>query len=294
MRSRAFMSRSVAGGLWLWLIGGVVTACSSSSEKRSLWSTDDFVAEVCEEQAPCCAAAGLPTDEAACGAAYAEAFRGRELAREGADACLDAYRASANRCATPIWDTPPCDALFATGDGSRGPGEACETDDDCSRPEEDGFALCTGGSCLGMRRGAEGSSPCIGNLSGAPVLVDAGDLSLGYVCDLSKGIGCDKATGACRKLPSAGEPCLSGLFCADSDYCSLLTQTCKRGSATGEVCEDGACPESDFCESATHTCTAKLMAGAACVVSSQCASDSCGDGKCLPPAPPPVTVVCGR
>jgi hypothetical protein len=293
--------------IWAIFLGGalscVAVACGDS-ESDGAGDKDEFVAQLCAELAPCCEAAGRPADGAQCRAFYGAFASASSYDPVAAEACLNEVRAMSDRCDTSSF-SPSCNQVFASGGGSKKPGEACDDDSDCAPPEA-GRVECVsdfvdGASvqqCQVRLVGQAGSTPCVGTIDGNVTSyfgADEGIPPTGYTCDLADGLSCNSQTGACESLAAVGEPCSSGLYrCVSSAYCSFPDSICTARVALGDACtDDDQCAESAYCEPSGSTCASRRPKGEACTSNAECESNDCTNQKCAVGNDLGLALVCG-
>jgi hypothetical protein len=300
MKFRTSRRRVGLGGA-LWALSAFAGACSSGSAQGKTLSADEFIAAWCAAYAPCCEAAGQPTDGAQCRAFYGAYLPRQDLDASAADACLDELRAKPDKCSAEI-DTPTCSRLFASTSGTQQAGESCDSDSDCALPDV-GSAWCESDSlgaayqCQVQLPGMAGSAPCIATKSGDITVYAYAQAELvpsGYICDVASGLFCDESSRACQPLYEVGASCSPNTFCCvASAYCDRFESKCKARVPTGAFCEDGSCSSGDYCDSAARKCTALLPTDAVCTQSAQCLSDRCNNGKCEEESNPALDFLCG-
>jgi hypothetical protein len=284
----SFKAIAVAGLVGL---GWAAVGCSDS-DSGGAGTKDQFLAQVCDEYADCCVAAGRPGDGAQCRAFYG-AFAPPNYDQAAADACLAEIRAlGADKCDFSL-DTPSCDKVFSEG-GTAQPGDPCEDDADCA-PSGEGDVECVSDfsvdstiqQCQVRATGVAGSTPCVGTVDGNVTFSsgsDDGIPTMGYLCHIADGLTCDSTSGACQPLGAVGEPCVGFDGCVPSAYCDFASNSCLARKALGEPCAgDDECQAGGYCDpgAATEsTCLASRAQGEACTSNSECASDNCTNQKC--------------
>jgi Dickkopf N-terminal cysteine-rich region len=281
------LNRVVLVGGGLWALGVFAAGCSSDSDERSSLSREDFISSVCEEYAPCCAAAEVPTDGAPCREFYESSLPQAGFDGAAASACLDAYRTFSDKCSGFLPPTA-CDAVFASAGGTKQPGEDCESASDCALPKE-GHASCVNdygvdGSavqkCQVRRAGVAGSSPCLATSYDRLWILEGDYVATGYFCDAASGIFCDGGSLACRPFFKEGEGCSpNAIGCDSSTYCDIADSKCHPRNATGEACDDRSCVAGNFCND-SRKCAPALAAGARCTTGIECLSGLCLNGEC--------------
>ncbi len=285
------------GGAWAL---GVVGCGESKSD--SAGNKDQFLAQLCDEFADCCKAAGRPSDGAQCRAFYGAFAPASGYNEAAATACLDEVRSSANKCDSISSGAPSCSKVFSTG-GTKKPGEMCDTDSDCA-PAESGEAQCAGDfvdgatvqQCQVRLPGKAGSAPCLGTRDGNVTFysgVGDGIPTMGYVCDLADGVSCDSQSGACKSLGAVGDACSGGSYaCVASAYCAFVDGVCKARVAAGAACEgQDECVAGAYCDG--NTCAASHTLGQACTTSEECESGNCTNQKCAGGDDLALTFLCG-
>lgn len=265
---------------------------------------DEFIAQLCDEYMPCCEAAGRPSTGAQCRAFYAAFAPTSGYDRAQAEACLDEIRAADDQCDMSSASSPSCSRVFVSS-GTKRAGEACDQDSDCVTPEagqvtcRDGYAA--GASvrqCQVRLQGKVGSTPCLGTSEGNVTYFDGNNEGLplsGYICDVGEGLACDNTTGACQRLPTSGEACLTGQFqCEATTYCSFPESMCQRRSALGAICvSSNECNLGAYCDLTSSTCKASRAVGEACASSDECSSHDCTNQKCGPDSDLALVFLCG-
>lgn len=282
MRARIFSL--LLAGVAAWGAAGCGDTDSNGAGDR-----DQFLAQLCDELAPCCEAAGRPADGAQCRAFYSAFVGSAGYDQAAADACLTEFRARKDACDTSTRTAPSCGKVFSTTSGTKQPGEACDSESDCAASDE-GDVECesdyidgaTVQQCQVRIPGTAGSAPCVGTVDGNVTYYSGardGIPAKGYLCDVADGLSCDSTTGACKALAAVGEACTGE--CVPSAYCEFATGVCQERLAIGSACQnDDDCVAKAFCAASTKVCTAALASGAACESSAECESKSCTNQKC--------------
>lgn len=296
---RAITSLLFRGAMGLWLLAA---GCSSDSDAGN---KDQFIAKLCAEYTPCCAAAGRPSDGAQCRAFYGAFAPSTGYDQDAASTCLaDIHALGDKKCESGGLDAPSCDKVFASSGGSKKPGEACEQDRDCQKPAE-GQAQCrsdfTNGAtvqqCQVQMVGKAGSSPCLGTIDGSFTYYSTsstdGIVPSGYTCNVADGVSCDSMSGACKALGMVGDACSGSQYeCVTSAYCSFADRKCTTRVAAGGMCDSSdSCEKGAYC--ASGTCKTQLAVGDACTSSQECASSDCINGKCGSNNDLTLTFLCG-
>jgi hypothetical protein len=277
---------------------GVGSGCKDSKKEDPAAA---FIARYCDVYKPCCMAAGLPTDGAACRALFAEAPAYDAAAGE---ACLSGLQQASGQAGFCEGDVaPPTSCAQALGGSTNG---ACILDSDCPPPDQ-GDARCISGSmngkvvhqCQTQTRGQLGSTPCVGSVRGGVTQYrgtsDGSIPAQGTLCDAADGLRCDGT--ACVALGAAGEGC-SGLSeeCVDGTFCDVTVGQCAARKALGAACIDQAleCQDGAYCDAASMTCVAQLDIGGACTDNGQCRTANCGaDGQCAATPSIGASAFCG-
>lgn len=299
----------------LWLgIGavGFVVACSggggSSGSGGSAATADAFIADFCDQYAPCCVKFGKSGDTAACRALYSGAASRATYDPAKGEVCLNGLRAASANNPKYCEEGPDgateeaCDGVFATSSpsGGKAPGEPCDSDRDCAASTE-GEVDCassfangaTERRCQVQLRAKEGD-PCDGYMDGSSTSTSFGGgefqpkIGLCYTADnLYCANNANDANDAnekkCRRMADVGGDCTSARFsCVKTATCDLQAKRCAARKAIGEACTGSS--SSDVCvEGATcreGKCAALLAIGAPCTTSLECTSSSCVNGKC--------------
>ena len=286
------------GGAWAF---GVVGCGESKSDGAG--DRDQFLAQLCDEFAGCCKAAGRPSDGAQCRAFYSAFAPATGYDQAAATACLDEVRALSNKCDS-ISSAASCSNVFAPG-GTKQPGETCEDDSDCAAADS-GRVECVSNyvdganvqQCQVRLPGTAGSTPCVatrdGNITFYSGIAD-GIPATGYVCDLADGLSCDSQSGACKSLAAVGQPCTGSAYqCVTSAYCAFPENLCQARLALGAACQDDdECIAGAYCEPGGNTCAARHALGATCANNAECESDNCTNLKCAAENDLSLAFLCG-
>lgn len=288
--------------IWAWCLTGMALALVGGCGESEADGSDQFIADLCAELAPCCARAGRPSDGAQCRAFYSAFVGSASFDQAAADDCLAEFRASEDSCDLGSRSAPSCAKVFSSSGGTKQPGEACDSDSDCaSQPE--GRVECASEyvdganiqQCQLRLPGKAGSSPCIGTVDGNLTYYSGVQDSIpatGYLCDLADGLSCDSQTGACEALAALGEPCTGE--CVPSAYCSFPDRVCTARVAVGEPCAPAEeCVEEAYCETDSGSCVARRETGAACETSQECQSGNCTNQKCAANSDLSLVLLCG-
>jgi hypothetical protein len=303
------MSSGATGGSSTGGTGGSMSSGGTGgSPTAQMPDTPTFVQGFCKAFSACCAEAGLRSDGAQCTVLLLSIVSGQAYDAEAAGTCM-AWLESASHGGTvcPDYDSAPvaCAGVLASS-GTKTPGEACASDDECA-PSAEGSVNCATGysgsmtlmQCQVQVMGTLGSAPCVGTRDGNVIYFDGnveGVPAKGYICDRADGLRCDGT--ACAAISGIGDYCTSSSDCADGAYCDYAASTCAALRPVGAACEQFSdeCAEGAYCSAATLTCTAGLPAGAACTDSETCRSTSCVNGACLgdEPADLGLLLICGQ
>jgi hypothetical protein len=282
------------------VVAGTGAGCKSDEEDPG----DQFIARYCDFYKPCCAAAGLPDDGAACAAIFASTrspeARFRPAESGHCIAGLEAIAGQPGFCQGDLLPPSSCAQVF--GGVAAG---TCLQDADCP-PSDEGEARCISGGtqtpkCQIQARGQLDSTPCVGEVRGGVVLYGgtaSGEVpDLGYLCDAADALRCDTSnTGACVALAAIDAPCTSSNDCAESAFCDATTGMCAARKAAGTACIDqaGECEAGTFCDvAAGMVCAAQLDVGAYCSAHGQCQTGNCPDGTCQPTPTGGANPLCG-
>jgi hypothetical protein len=277
-------------------------------------NSQGFIDSYCAAIAPCCGQAKLPTNGTQCRQLFGLSALGGSYNAALGSACLDEAQAQVKDgtfCDNLGANNPsPCENVYASGNGSKKPGEKCNVDGDCAASNL-GEVACSsvyvGGSsdgtfihkCQILMPGKAGDTPCIatrdGNFLNEYLPSGATDVeSQGYVCDIANGVTCEQ--GTCVALAAVGASCSMSSDCVRTAYCSFPQDKCAPKVALGQACSNVAgseCVDDAFCGEATKLCTARLPNGAACTSFRQCKSDSCTNGTCEADANFALALICG-
>lgn len=291
----------LGGTLGLLLLAAA--GCGKDSDDPS--DGDRFIAQLCDELAGCCEAAGRPADGAQCRAFYGAFAPSGSYDPAAGSACLDEVRSSGERkCDSSSMATPSCDKVFGSG-GTKKPGEACDDDSDCASSDS-GRVDCvskysqgaTTRQCQVRAPGMAGSSPCVGTVDGNITFSSGASddvPTMGYLCDLADGVACDSQTGACEALGAEGEPCSGGSYqCVTSTYCDSAEGMCKSRLAIGAACQrDDECRAGAYCPSNDQVCAARRALGDTCATDAECESENCTNMQCSPEDNLALAFLCG-
>lgn len=286
-----------------------VAACSGKVAEEPLVAADkaSFIEQVCEAQETCCAPAGLPSARTQCRTQYESLFANATYdASRGSQCVLDvrAHASSGALCASGTDFYPSSCADVFRSNGSKKPGELCDTQAECA-PSSEGRVVCSESLSTDMARvcqvqviGKLGDGVCIGDVDGGVSMMSGGagrdGLARVVLCNVRDGLRCDDATSRCVPIGKVGERC-SGTFhaCTKDAWCS--GGTCVARNDIGTSCSDPAnddCVAGAYCARDSFMCVRALTEGQACDTSNQCASGNCHIGKCGPAIQ--VTLWCGR
>lgn len=269
-------------GVWVW--GLVSSACGAStkndgkvSDAQALPSA--FAKRVCASVARCCEHQSYAVDVAQCEGAL-EADLARELAEYddlkvsfdpvAAESCIADY-ANAACLAGPTEDYDVkrnCSAMFK---GLVGPGEACESSDEC-RVEGSRSAWCADGVCTlgsepaaGAKEGEACGSTCKNERAESRACVPASarfndpapDSTL-PTCFTSDGLHCAQSGGArkCEPLVAEGGSCAgSSQGCKAGTFCDPETRLCQAQTESGLCNADrDACTTNSACDLEAGRC----------------------------------------
>jgi hypothetical protein len=161
-------------------------------------------------------------------------------------------------------------AATSTGPG-KGPGEACETDSQCSSDACAGGYCCLG-TCPAQDAGTCGTTGMCAKATGACLKYDAGTPCAEASCSSANSMmvmntQCDGDGNCAGGTP---QPCPGHLSCADSTSCNPV---CGAGASA----DDMKCIPGWYCDgNAAGACQPKKVSGSACSAGDECASDICG------------------
>ena len=218
-----------------------------------------FIGRYCDVYKPCCTAAGLPGDGAACRTLFMSTLAPQPTYDATAgESCLAALQETAGQpgfCEGDIATPSACAQAF--GGAATG---ACVQDSDCP-PSDQGDVRCVSSTMSGkvlhqcqiQTRGQLGSTPCLGSVRGGITLTggtsDGSIPATAILCDAADGLRCDGT--ACVALATAGEVC-SGLSeeCIDGDFCDVTVGQCAARKPIGTACIDQAleCADGSYCD----------------------------------------------
>jgi hypothetical protein len=279
------------GRLSFWAVAcasaAAAVACGSDKEDPGAV----FIGRYCDVYKPCCTAAGLGGDGAACRTLFMSTLSPEATydATSG-ESCLAALQETAGQpgfCEGDIATPSACAHAFGGGAGG------CIQDTDCP-PSDQGDVRCVSSTmsgkvlhqCQVQTRGRLGSTPCLGSVRGGVTLyggtADGTIPATAILCDAADGLRCDGT--ACVALAGAGEGC-SGVSeeCADGNFCDVTVGQCAGRKSIGAACIDQAleCADGAYCDEGSATCVAQFDVGAACTANGQCLTANCSDaGTC--------------
>src|SRR5262245_19412632 len=162
------------GRLPLWAFAFAIASAGSGCK-----SDDDqgaaFIGRYCDIYKPCCTAAGLPGDGAACRALFATSSspKAKYDATQG-DACISGLMEQSSQdgfCQGTVVPPSACARAFGGGAG------ACIQDSDCA-PSSQGDVRCIAATVNGQMvpkcqvqiLGTAGATPCVGSVRGGVTL----------------------------------------------------------------------------------------------------------------------------
>lgn len=268
-----------------------LAACGDDDGGSGSGTTKDALfQELCAATDECCKAAGKANSVASCVGFYTLFTSDKTADPAKIQACIDKIkelRSTGALCANDDAADAECDGIFSSGSagGTKQPGEACKSSDECARPADATEANCV----TTFTSGPEGSKEeqyCIVTVTRKEGEA-CEDLAKGYEaeCDKAAGAYCDFSTKKC-KLPGAeGQPCSLGnsRSCKPELYCASGSgaATCTPKLAPGAACESfsGGCTDGTYCGS-SKTCETQLADGMPCETSESCSSQSCLNGTC--------------
>jgi hypothetical protein len=277
----------------LWAVA-FASAAAGAACKKDEDPGAAFIGRYCDVYKPCCTAAGLPGDGAACRTLFMSTLAPQPAYDATAgESCLAALQQSAGQpgfCEGDLATPSACAQAF--GGAATG---ACIQDSDCP-PSDQGDVRCVSSTmngkvlhqCQIQTHGQLGSTPCLGSVRGGITRYggtsDGSVPATGILCDAADGLRCDGT--ACVALAAAGAAC-SGLSeeCVDGDFCDVTVGQCAVRKSIGAACIDQAleCADGSYCDAASLTCVAQLDVGAACTDNGQCLTGNCSDaGTCAP------------
>ncbi len=303
-------------------------ACNSSGGGGGASTEADFAQSYCSLFAPCCEAAGLGSNTAAC-ATFLTAL-GQGYNATNGQACLDAATQASKQpgfCANSSntsMSNPACSHVFSnsssgssSGGGSNGsvqPGGSCKFQSDCAAAPGGG-ASCLGGGfsadggfggeqCIQTTTGTAGQGPCIGNITPSGTETSWGGNTAppthAYLCDVTNGLVCNGTTHQCSAQLGTGQTCNQDTDCVPADYCNFSGtsgSTCTPRLADGSSCamSFSACMTTSYCENTSQTCKPATPVGGACGagVSAPCQSGVCVNNKCSSSSGAGLALICG-
>jgi len=226
---------------------------------------------VCENVGPCCVAAKLPVDAAACKTALTADLSTPKFSSattkydaQAAGECLKAYLAAVKSCA--LNDSPPiCEKIWT---GLLAPGQGCTDDEECASVGARNATCSFNGVSL------------TGVCTLAPVEV-RGVAGASCTCTAWDNSGSCTASAAAGPMPTDSvTTCYKkdGLFCDSNN--GVQPATCKPLAAVGDPCSYDSCVENATCgfQSGAGICELLKPDGAACGDSDECLSQRC-DGN---------------
>ncbi len=246
-----------------------------------------IVHAVCDTVQTCCTAAERGFNAMNCVDKVADAFT--TPLSDGtlyydstlAGRCLQQVTQAAEACGTV--DVTPCYDAFV---GTVPPGGACSVIFDCA-PGPDGFAICNYANvCEQPARGAYGQ-PCSYTCIDGPGLPQChapqGMASAGGVaCHSSNGLvcvigptgaaTCEPQTADCTQNPTGA--------CPQGQLCDMVSKQCYTPVPIGGSCAQVPCGPGGYC--AGGVCTPQKPNAAQCADKSECASNDCEKGLCVP------------
>lgn len=288
-RTRRILVTLGAAVLGALAIGG----CSDDDDSKSKSGASQFIAEYCAVFMPCCEQAGMGSNPAQCQQILGAFSAALNFSAEQAQECLEQMRAASAEpdfCATGPTNAPACDTAFTSPGGTVPPGGECTTSGDCAEPAN-GTASChfeydaeTGSStskCLVEMDGKQGDA-CIGTVEDGFTshVADLSGVAEGYVCDMAKGLYCDRDELVCKPVAQLNEQCSFDHPCAIGTVCDFASSTCQKPAAVGEDCSATECEDGAYCDGDTNKCAPAKAGGEACDSSRECQSGSCLNQKC--------------
>lgn len=247
----------------------------------------DYAVVVCDHAEPCCDAAKLPFDRAAC----VESVRSlgtlallvssphQQFDEAAAKKCLSQTPARLKTCESA--EPPSCDVLKGTLDV----GDECTDNDECRSPArgevfcdsetDDGPEFCT---ATGPAKEGE---PCVATCEepGENCFARAEAGQFGGICYREDDLQCEPATSTCQPLLALGTPCDGIDQCERGTWCNFTA--CMPRLDLGEPCGGfGTCVEDAYCAE-DGTCAKRKDHGEPCIDDSECKETVCSvDGVC--------------
>lgn len=274
------------------LASSLALACSSGGGGGGSGAAQ-FAERYCALLAPCCAELGAQADMKGCRTLFGLS---QPKDQGAAEECMQEYEARAqqsNWCTT--FDIVPrpasCERAFprepgsgGSGGGTKLPGAACETSNDCA-PSAKGSLGCSydfdteSGHCQVCTIAQIGEA-CSGVKDAAGTItedVPSGTLEIA-LCDRTAGANAANCEdGVCVRLAELGQTCATSYSCADDQsYCD---GTCKARLPPGSSCLENldACDDAGYCDYSDARCKSRVADGEECDSNSECSSGYCYD-----------------
>jgi hypothetical protein len=245
----------------------------------------EYAEELCGLISPCCEAFNLSTEMERC----KERFGTTPASPSAAQECIDTLRA---RAENPSWCfddnrlVEACDLAFPVekeAQGTAGPGEPCESDEDCAPgplgvtcrpwpPEESVCRIYVAG-----KKGEE----CFGSRDGDSSFATFSDSRIEVpLCDRADGLVCDDV---CVAAAQEGEPCGSDGACVAGQHCpgDVCVPLVSPGGSCGN--DPDACVDEAYCDAATGTCALRKPDGSGCYKSFECETGFCNSNHMCGP-----------
>lgn len=248
-----------------------------------------YAKAACDNMATCCSSGGMSFDAAGCVASVESAIQtfvdqavcgGSTYVAGNAQACFDAVAAYAKTCTgDPVLYHVANAACNRAFQGPHQPGEPCTSSLDCAQPTT-GDATCLtwsdSGSDGGMTSGVECQSRPIAKVGEA--CGNFGHDPVEPRCDEAAGEYC--VAGTCKPSVAVGGACTYQDHCMDGAVCS--GGVCTQGAPVGSACGANApCVAEAHCDN-SGTCVGEAKIGDPCTSSLDCATATCGGGRCMP------------
>lgn len=281
----------VRGRPFVWAVAFALAAAGVACKSDKEGPGVAFIGRYCDVYKPCCTAAGLPGDGAACRTLFMSTMPTQSnydpAAGEACIAGLQQISATPGFCEGDLLPPAACAQAFGGSAGS-----ACLQDLDCPQPTDLAQSVCVSAQMNGMvvRKcqlqtvGAAGAMPCVGTYHRGVTFYNgtSGETpDQAFVCRTDDGLRCDGT--ACVALTAEGAACELSSDCVDDAFCDATTGLCAARKSIGAPCIDQAleCLDGSYCDTGSMTCVAQLDIGAACTDNGQCRTDNCAaDGTC--------------
>lgn len=276
--------------IWLGLVGGLLLACSSGGGSGS--ASGDLGERYCALFAPCCTDPIFSGEQQGCKLLFSASASRNPGAAEACISQYEAYAQQADWCANfanlAKYPRPAsCDVAYPQGTGGGGgqegtkrPGEACDSSGDCA-PSAKGGVACyhdfdTDEDFCQLRVPVAAGQSCAATVDGDVTYL--GDVPEGAteinICDHEQGVNCEG--GVCVALSALGEPCADYMSCASEDH--FCSGTCQARLPPGSDCSSStrACDEQGYCD-INRVCIPVKPDGTTCQTHKECSSGYCDE-----------------